>query len=93
MMFDGKKIEDYKYGVLAQLCISENFRGTPMVFLRLHQATHSMLKDAGCELAIGGVWEGNTASMRAHQFLQDIGTYVSSSGKRWHIFVADLRQA
>ncbi len=90
MIFKNKPIKDYHYVVLAQILIAKEFRGTS-TFHKLHASVHSALKEQGFELGIGEILDTNSLSLAVHSDLQDVGSYIASSGLKWHIKVLDLR--
>lgn len=91
MFYDGKELSEYNYAVLAQICIAKEFR-RGMTFNKLHVATGTMLKEQGYEMGVGEVADTNNMSLSVHKYLADVGTYIASSGLKWHILVSDLRK-
>lgn len=91
MEYEGRAIKEYKYVLLAQICVAKEFRGG-MTFNRLHLATQTMLKEQGFEIGFGEVEDKNSTSLAVHKYLTNVGTYNSQSGLKWHILVADLRK-
>ncbi|MES3005850.1 MAG: hypothetical protein V4664_02790 [Patescibacteria group bacterium] len=91
MLYEGKPLSEYNYVVLAQICVAKEFRGG-MTFNRLHLATQSILKEQGFEIGFGEIEDTNSTSLAVHSYLTDVGTYIASSGLKWHIMVSDLRK-
>ncbi len=91
MTYEEKPLGDYRYAILAQICIAKKFRNG-MTFNRLHVSAQSALKDFGFELGVGEIEDTNTTSRAVHKYLSDIGTYTATSGLKWHVMVADLRK-
>jgi predicted GNAT superfamily acetyltransferase len=89
MDYEGKKIGDYNYALIGQICVAKAFRGG-MTFNRLYYTTSSMLKEKGYEVAIGEIASDNAKSLAVHSFLTEIGTYESNSGIKWHVMILDL---
>lgn len=89
MIFNNEQIKDYKYFVMAQLCVAKEYRGGT-TFHKLHLNTRSAMKDRGFEIGVGEIEDGNELSLAVHRNLTDVGTYKASSGLKWHIMVADL---
>jgi hypothetical protein len=89
--YDGKKIGDYNYGLLAQINIAKKYRGGT-TFFRLHTYAQTALNEQGFELGIGEIADTNEKSLAVHRNLSDIGTYTAKDGLVWHVVVADLRE-
>ncbi len=90
--FKGKPIAQYKFAVLAQICIDKNFRGQTI----LPALYETLTKKLGLkyEIGIGEINDENKRSLRANiekNGLTDIGTIEDDNGI-WHIAVKELQK-
>ena len=90
MVYDGKRIDEYKYALLAQICIAKEYR-RGMTFHRLYLGTQSMLREQGYEIGVGEISDQNSVSLAVHRNNTEVGTYTASSGIKWHVTVVELR--
>ena len=91
MKYQGKDLNEYRYAILAQICISKKYRGG-RIFARLHAMKDKLMKQKGYELGIAEIADQNVKSLTVHSFFTEVGTYLSSSGVLWHVVVQDFRR-
>lgn len=89
IQYEGKKVKDYNYALIGQICVEKSFRGG-ITFSKLYSTTATMLREIGYEIAIGEIAGDNSKSLAVHSFLKEIGVYKSISGQEWHIVILDL---
>jgi hypothetical protein len=90
MVYDEKRIDEYKYAILAQICIAKEYR-RGLTFHRLHLETRSKLREQGYEIGVGEISDQNSVSLAVHRNNTEVGTYIASSGIKWHVIVVELR--
>jgi hypothetical protein len=79
MVYEDKKVSEYNYVVLAQICVAKEYR-KGMTFNKLHLATQKMLKEQGFEIGVGEIEDSNQNSLAVDSYLTDIGIYTAKSG-------------
>jgi hypothetical protein len=91
--YDGKKLSEYNFCVLAQIATDEKFRAGN-VFKKLHAFTHSWLSQL-YEIGVGEIDDRNQRSLAVHTKvakMTDAGTYTSHDEKKWHVVLFDYRK-
>jgi ribosomal protein S18 acetylase RimI-like enzyme len=88
LSFKRKRLSDYSFYVMGQICISENYRGKGIFekLYLLHKKAYSHMFD----ICVTEVSSKNTRSMRAHQKIgfQTIYSFEDMTDN-WHILVWD----
>jgi predicted GNAT superfamily acetyltransferase len=87
--FRGKKISDFKYIVVGQVCVGKNHRGMG-VFDKSYQTYKETFQDS-FDFAITEISTRNPRSIRAHARIgfSEIHQYTDPSGEHWSIVVWD----
>lgn len=85
-----RKITDYTFYVMGQICIAENYRGQGL-FDALYKK-HKELYGSQYELCITSVATRNTRSMRAHERIsfKTVNTFRDATDE-WNILVWDFQ--
>jgi hypothetical protein len=85
--FKNKKIADYRYVVVGQVCIADGYRGKGI--LDTCYTTYRTLLKGKYEFAITEIATRNQRSVRAHQRIgfETIYTYAAPNGEEWNIVV------
>lgn len=89
--YQGKKIEDYKYCILAQTAIEKESRGQG-ILEKLYAKLKNELATQGYELGISEIAESNEKSLGVHLNkigLKKIGVY-DFDNKKWVVVALDL---
>lgn len=88
--YAGRKITDYCFYVMGQICVAENYRGIG-VFDSLY-ALHKKNHQHDYDLCVTSVATRNTRSMRAHQRVGfDVIHTFRDQTDEWSILAWDLR--
>jgi ribosomal protein S18 acetylase RimI-like enzyme len=89
--YQGKKLSNYAYLVMGQVCVSKDYRGQG-IFDKLYEHLKDSYKNT-YELMLTEVATRNTRSMRAHERvgLQNVHEYASEDGEKWAVMVWDWR--
>lgn len=87
--FKGKKLNEYNYIVVGQVCVSKDYRGQG-VFDELYRAYKKFLSPKYA-FAITEIARRNPRSLKAHERVgfQPLSDYVSPEGEHWEIVVWD----
>jgi predicted GNAT superfamily acetyltransferase len=87
--FKGKKVSDFNYMVVGQVCVGQNHRGLG-VFDKIYATYRETFKDA-FDFAITEISTRNPRSIRAHSRIgfKEIHQYVDPTGEHWSIVVWD----
>lgn len=88
--YRGKKVSDYPFYIMGQVCVAEDFRGQG-VFEQLYQK-HRDTYSGQYDLLLTEISTSNARSMRAHQKVgfQTIHTFRDATDE-WNIVVWDWR--
>lgn len=83
--YQNKKIADYRYIVVGQVCVAEGYRGKG-IFDACYEAYRDYLKDK-YEFAITEIATRNQRSINAHKRVgfETIHEYVAPDGEAWSI--------
>jgi GNAT superfamily N-acetyltransferase len=89
--YKGKRLADWPYFVMGQICIDKPFRGQG-IFSGLYQDLKSRLS-AHFELVVTEIATRNTRSIRAHEKVgfERIYNYTDPDGEEWDIVALPLR--
>ena len=91
IQFEGKSLDEYRYCILAQVCIDKNYRAKGMLE-KLYQELEARLADE-YDLGVSEIGANNPRSLHAH--LDKVGLKVveqySAEGKDWYIVILDFR--
>ena len=87
--FKGKLVSDFRYMVVGQVCVGQNYRGLG-VFDKLYATYRKAFYDT-FEFAITEISTRNPRSIRAHARIgfQEIHQYTDPSGENWSIVLWD----
>lgn len=90
LTYQGKKLTDYSYYVMGQICIAETYRGMG-IFEKLYQKHKEAYSDK-FEICLTEVSSSNTRSMRAHEKVgfKTIHNFDDATDN-WNIMVWDWR--
>ena len=85
--FRGKKVSDFKYIVVGQVCVGQNHRGMG-VFDKNYQTYKETFQD-NFDFAITEISTRNPRSIRAHARIgfREIHQYTDPTGENWSIVV------
>lgn len=85
ILFNGKKVSDYKYIVVGQVCVDKNYRGKDILdhcyaFYKQHFRQRY-------DFAITGIATHNTRSIQAHKRIgfSQVSTYMAPDGEEWSV--------
>jgi hypothetical protein len=91
--YHGKKITDYKYLVVGQVCVADGYRGKGVLdaCYAAYRAQHS----GKYELAVTEIATRNQRSLNAHKRIgfKTIYEYPAPDGEQWNIVLWDWRSA
>jgi predicted GNAT family N-acyltransferase len=91
--YEEKKLKQYSYVVMGQVCVAEEFRGQ-QIFDKMYYHMQEVLSDR-YELCITDISSANARSLRAHTrvgFKSVHEFYEPSLQEVWHLVVWDWRQ-
>ena len=88
--YGGKKVTEYSFYVMGQICVAENYRGKG-VFDSLYQK-HKELNASSYDLCVTSVSTRNKRSMRAHERVgfETVHTFRDQTDE-WNILVWNLK--
>lgn len=91
--YDGKKLKDYKYFVMGQVCVGEGYRGEG-VFDKMYQHLKEKLSDR-YQLCVTDIARSNVRSQKAHarvgfEFIYEF--FDANLNEHWRIVVWDWRK-
>ncbi len=92
LQFEGKQIHEYRYCIIGQVCVDEEFSGKGIAG-KLYAELKTRLASQ-YDLGISEVGSNNPNSLHVHLDkigLQDVETY-SADGRDWHIVILDFRK-
>jgi len=90
--YKGKKLSNYPYSVVGQLCVGEGYRGMGLVDKMYNHFRECLEKDY--EMVITDISSKNPRSMKAHQRVgyQSVSRFFDElTGEDWDIVVWDWR--
>ncbi|UZR99710.1 GNAT family N-acetyltransferase [Chondrinema litorale] len=86
--FKGKKVTEYTYYVMGQICVAEGYRGSG-VFSKMY-AKHKEVYASQFDLCITEVSTSNKRSMRAHEKVGFVTVHTNADEfDEWNILVWD----
>ena len=87
--YDGKRLDQYRYIVVGQVCIAEEYRGRG-TFDQAYQAYKALLSPK-YDFAITEISSRNLRSIRAHQRVgfEFIHEFEAPDGENWQIVIWD----
>lgn len=91
--YKGQKIDQYKYCILAQICVKKEYRWTGVVE-KLFSTLKKELINENYDLAISEIAESNTRSIHKHIDeigMKNIGDYIFNN-ENWVIVALDLNK-
>jgi GNAT superfamily N-acetyltransferase len=92
VLYDNKKISEYKYLVVGQVCIAEAWRGQGILD-NCYAAYKKHFRDK-YDFAITEILDKNKRSINAHKRIgfEDVHSYPAPEGNEWKIVVCDWRK-
>jgi L-amino acid N-acyltransferase YncA len=91
VIYHGKKISEYRYLVVGQVCVAKEFRGKGV--LNLCYQAYKKQFESKYDFAITEIAQKNIRSMKAHERIgfKTIHQYRESNGMDWNIVVWDWK--
>jgi len=92
VVFKGRKISDYKYIVVGQVCIAEGYRGKGFLD-ECYIAYRGHLRSK-YDFAITEIHDTNQRSINAHKRIgfETVHQYTDAEGNLWHVVLWDWGQ-
>ncbi len=91
IIYKGKKVNEYHYIVVGQVCVDKSFRGKG-IFDKCYSAYKEYYKDR-YDFAITEIAVTNTRSLQAHRRIgfKEINSYVAPDNTEWIVVVWDWK--